>query len=196
MSNPTDTAANMWTVFEASELIFDAETVQKAIDQLAVRLTLALDERNPVVLCVMTGGLILTSELLLRFRFPLQLDYLHATRYQTRTRGEELAWLAQPTLDLRDRVVLVVDDVLDHGQTLAGVVDKLHERGAGEVITAVLLDKQLASAKPIAADFVGLQCPDRYVFGRGMDYRGYWRNADGIYAVPERFLAATDIGAG
>ena len=76
----------------------------------------------------------------------------------------------------------MVDYILDAGITLAAIYDYCIEQGANSVYTAVLLDKKLSQSKPITADFIGLPVQDRYVFGYGMDYKGYWRNADGIYA--------------
>jgi hypoxanthine phosphoribosyltransferase len=178
----------MQAVLEQSELVVDRDAVERAVDQLALRVTLAFADRNPIVTCVMTGGLFFTAALVKRLRFPLELDYLHATRYQARTAGSALEWLAAPTLAVVGRAVLVVDDVLDHGHTLAAVVESLRERGANDVRTAVLVDKDIGRAKPITADFIALRCPDRYLFGCGMDYHGYWRNLPEIYAVPDSLL--------
>jgi hypoxanthine phosphoribosyltransferase len=167
----------------SADLLFDRETVDLAVDQLAVRLSVALVDTHPIVICVMTGGLVLTADLLKRFHFPLEVDYVHATRYANDVVGGELALRVLPTTDVRGRVVLVVDDIFDRGTTLAAVKHSLIDAGAERVMTAVLVDKEIAAPRPIAVDYAALRCPDRYVFGRGMDYRGYWRNLAGIYAV-------------
>jgi len=170
-------------VREEAELLFDRETVDSAVDRLAVRLSVDLVHTHPVVICVMTGGLILTSDLLQRFHFPLELDYVHATRYQGDIVGHDLEFRVVPSTDVHDRTVLVVDDIFDRGTTLAAVTHLLVERGASRVLSAVLMDKVVAEPRPIQVSYAALRCPDRYVFGRGMDYRGYWRNLAGIYAV-------------
>jgi len=137
-----------------------------------------------LLLCVMTGGLVTASELFIRLDFPLQLDYLHATRYQGGTRGSELQWITRPSQDLEGRTVLVVDDILDEGLTLAAILDYCREQGAAAVYSMVLVEKQHdRKASDLKADFVGLPVEDRYVFGYGMDYHGYLRNVRGIYAV-------------
>ncbi len=169
-----------------AERLFDRKAVEAAIDRLAVRLTLAYAESRPVLVCVLTGGIMFTGDLLKRLAFPLTLDYLHATRYRGETEGEEVHWLAQPVTPLAGRLVLLVDDVLDHGDTLAAARSVLLRQGAAAVHTVVLVDKQRQSAKPLQADHVALKAPDRYLFGRGMDYKGYWRNLDAIYAVADR----------
>jgi hypoxanthine phosphoribosyltransferase len=178
----------MQAVLDQSELLFDSDTIERAIDRLAIRITVDLAGRNPIAICILTGGLIFSGSLLQRLRFPLEIDYLHATRYQSRTEGSVLEWRALPTLPVQGRALLVIDDILDHGHTLAAVVAALRERGAADVRSAVLVDKDIGRQKPIAADYVALNCPDRYLFGRGMDYKGYWRNLPEIYAIPDNLL--------
>jgi hypoxanthine phosphoribosyltransferase len=144
-----------------------------------------LADADPVVLCVMNGGLIPTGRLLPLLHFPLQLDYAHATRYGAETRGGGLLWLVRPVMPLQDRTVLVVDDILDEGHTLAAIMDHCLEQGAKEVLSAIVVNKlHERKARPgLTGDFVGLQAPDRFLFGYGMDFQGYWRNAPGIYAA-------------
>ncbi len=169
-----------------ADCLHDAAAVQRAFDVLAQQITRDYATGNPLVLCVMNGGLYPTSEITRRLDFAFEQDYLHATRYRGATRGGELNWIAHPSISLRDRVVLVIDDILDEGTTLAAIVDHCRGEGASEVYSAVLVDK-LHDRKyhKIKADFTGLEVPDRYVFGYGMDYKEYLRNAPGIYAVRE-----------
>jgi hypoxanthine phosphoribosyltransferase len=171
-----------------AELLVAPEEVQRAIDRVSVLLSLRLQDANPLVLVVMHGALPYAGELLRRFAFPLELGYLHVGRYGTATRGGALRWHAEPVQDLVARTVLVVDDVLDRGDTLAAIRTWALEAGAAAVLTTVLVDKAVAADRPIGADHAALQCPDRYLFGCGMDFRGYWRNLPGIYALPESMV--------
>jgi hypoxanthine phosphoribosyltransferase len=116
-------------------------------------------------------------------RFPLEFDYIHATRYRGTTAGGGIEWRALPASGVAGRTVLVLDDILDEGPTLAAIRQRLVSLGAQEVLTAVLADKAIGRPKPLAADFIGLTVPDRYVFGCGMDVHGAWRNLPAIYAV-------------
>ena len=167
-----------------AELLHSGEAVQAAIGRMAEVITPVLAESNPLVLCVMTGGVIPTGWLLPRLRFPLQLDYLHATRYGGDTAGRELEWRVRPSLPLRDRVVLLVDDIFDEGVTLACIAEDCRARGARQVFTAVLVRKRHARNRTgMQPDFVGLEAPDRYLFGCGLDYKNYLRNFPGIYAL-------------
>ncbi|NMG28697.1 hypoxanthine-guanine phosphoribosyltransferase [Aromatoleum evansii] len=170
---------------EADCLATPAE-VSAALDRMASAITARLADSNPVCYCVMNGGLVIAGRLLSRLNFPLEVAYLHATRYGHALNGQTmLDWRVRPTQDLKGRTVLVIDDILDEGHTLDAIVAHCREEGAAEVLTAVLVDKQHGrKARPdMKPDFHGLDIPDRFLFGCGMDYKGYWRNAAGIYAL-------------
>ena len=166
-----------------ADCLHSADAVDAAIDRIAQELTAALADAEPVVMCVMTGGLFFSGQLLGRLAFPLHLDYVHASRYQNNTAGTELSWQAQPKMDLTGRTVLLLDDILDEGITLLAIKERCLTLGAETVLTAVLVEKSLPHAKPMQADFVGLTVPNRYVFGCGMDAYGWWRNLPAIYAL-------------
>lgn len=172
-------------VMREADCLHPRAEVEAAISRVAAQIGEQLRDSNPLVFCVMNGGLIFAGQLLTQLDFPLEQSYLHATRYRNETRGGELCWKARPDVSFAGREVLVIDDILDEGHTLMAIVDSCRQAGARQVYTAVLLDKQhQRKADPaFRADFVGLECADRYVFGYGMDYRGYWRNAPGIFAV-------------
>lgn len=167
-----------------ADCLYPRAAVEAALVQMATHLTQRLAQANPVVLCVMNGGLIVAGELVTRLDFPLSLDYLQVSRYRDRTQGGDLNWRRYPATDLQGRSVLLVDDILDEGVTLAAVRDWCLAQGARDVMIAVLVEKQLPQrTAAIQADVVGLPVPDRFVFGYGMDFQGYWRNAPGIFAV-------------
>jgi len=181
----TDTVAEMNQVMAEADCLVDEPQVQAAISSLAEAITDRLKDANPLLFCVMNGGLILTGQLLTQLKFPVQAEYLHATRYRQETTGGILEWKLRPDVDMQDRTIVIVDDILDEGTTLCAIADYCQAHGAKEVLTAVLVDKQHdRKAKPgLKADFTGLEVEDRFLFGFGMDYKGYWRNAPGIYAV-------------
>ena len=180
------TAANAQAVLASSDCLYSKNDVEQAIARLSSEITDKLKDKNPIILCVMNGGLVPTGLLITRLNFPLQVDYLHATRYRGNTSGSDLHWLAKPQFDLKDRVVLVIDDILDEGLTLKEILSYCRQQGAKELYSAVLVEK-LHDRKTGEkhADFTGLQVADRYVFGFGMDYKGFLRNAPGIYAVKD-----------
>ena len=172
-----------WEFLENSDLVADAGEVQAAIERLAAQITQQLAGAYPLVLVVMGGAVVFAGQLLPKLRFPLDFDYVHATRYGAATQGSGIAWKVTPPEDMRGRTVLVLDDILDGGETLRAIRDRLLALGAQKVFCAVLVEKTLQRAKPIAADFVGLRIPDRFVFGCGMDAKGYWRNLPEIRAI-------------
>jgi len=168
-----------------AELVYSREQIDDALDRLADDIAAELAEKFPLVVSVLNGGLIVAGHLLTRLEFPLQLDYIHATRYRgARSGGETLHWLAPPHTDLTDRHVLLGDDIFDEGHTLAALERYCREQGVASVASAVLLRKR--HPRPVAEmtpAFVALEVDDRYVFGFGMDVDHEWRNANGIYAI-------------
>lgn len=172
-------------VYEKSTLLYTTNEVEAALDRMAINIHEKLHDKNPVLICVMIGGLVPMGNLLPRLDFPLEVDYVHATRYRGETTGGDLHWKVRPSLDLKDRTVLVVDDILDGGVTLAAILDEIHKLGAKEVYSAVLVDKHHKRVENGLkdADFVGLKVDDHYIFGYGMDYHEYLRNAPGIFIV-------------
>jgi hypoxanthine phosphoribosyltransferase len=169
---------------QTADRLFSVAEVEASMDRMARAITDRLRHSNPLILTVMTGGMMPTGMLLTRLDFPLQVDYIHLTRYGDKTTGGEIQWIRQPPAELSGRTILLVDDLLDRGETLQTAVDRCHHNGAGEVLTAVLLVKSVAQRAGLAkTDFHALTAPDRYVFGFGMDYKHYWRNGPGIFAV-------------
>ncbi|MCK4950357.1 MAG: hypoxanthine-guanine phosphoribosyltransferase [Gammaproteobacteria bacterium] len=178
------TAADAQVVLDNADCLYSKNDVEQAIVRLSSEITEKLRDKNPIILCVMNGGLVPAGLLITHLNFPLQVDYLHATRYRGKTNGSDLHWLAKPQFDLKDRVVLVIDDILDEGLTLKEILAYCRQQGVKDLYSAVLVEK-LHDRKTGEkhADFIGLQVEDRYVFGFGMDYKGFLRNAPGIYAV-------------
>lgn len=177
--------SQMQNVFDEADCLFSLAQVHHAITRMARQITDELADKNPVLISVMNGGLVFSGQLLTCLNFPLQVDYLHATRYRSETQGGQLDWLVKPQTELQGRTVLVIDDILDEGHTLKDILDFCRAEGAANVLTAVLTDKlhDRKAFKGFKADFEGLRVEDRFIFGFGMDYKGYWRNAPGIYAV-------------
>jgi hypoxanthine phosphoribosyltransferase len=172
-------------VLAEADLIVTKQEVEAAIRRMALEITTQLGELNPVLLCVMNGGLIFTGQLLTQLEFPLEVDYVHATRYGHEINGTKLNWTVRPQLELKGRTVLLLDDILDEGVTLAAIAEYCHQQGAAVVFMAALVEKlHLRKVTPgMTADFTGIEVGDRFLFGYGLDFKGYWRNAPGIYAV-------------
>lgn len=163
----------------------DERQVGAALDRMAAEIARDLGGNDPLVLAVMVGGLMPTAWLLERLEFPLQLDYVHATRYRGGTRGgERLEWFARPRTPLRGRSVLVVDDILDEGHTLAAILEWCRQQGAAVVRSAVLVEKlHTRRADDLRADYTGLRIEDRYLFGCGMDYHERCRQHPAVYGL-------------
>lgn len=169
-------------VEEQCPRLFTLQDIERALDGVIQQIHCDLAEKNPVVIGVMRGALPMLGYVLPRLSFHLEVDYVHATRYQNKLAGGELLWLHEPHLPLQGRNVLLIDDILDQGVTLQAISKKCYELGAVDVKIAVLCKKNIHHFEPaIAADYIALEVPDAYVFGYGMDCEGGWRNAPGIY---------------
>jgi hypoxanthine phosphoribosyltransferase len=166
-----------------ADCLFNEDAVASAIFAMSSALNSDYKNECPIVLSVMTGAIFFAGRLMSHLTFPLELDYVHATRYQSGIEGKDIEWIAKPKLELENRNVLILDDILDVGITLNTIVNACYALGAKQVKTAVLVEKELNRKKSITADYVGLKVPDRYVFGCGMDVYGWWRNLPAIYAL-------------
>ncbi|HKA44459.1 MAG TPA: hypoxanthine-guanine phosphoribosyltransferase [Burkholderiales bacterium] len=172
-------------ILDTAEELCSAAAVSEAVARVAREISAELRDSNPVVLSIMRGSVVFAGQLLPQLRFPLEFDYLDVTRYGDATRGGDISWKVTPGTSVAGRVVLVLDDILDEGQTLAAVRRKLRESGAVKVYSAVFADKDTGRTKAARADFVGVILPNRYVFGFGMDVSGAWRNLPEIYALKD-----------
>lgn len=178
------TAEQALAVLGEAELLCPPEQIESALDRLAVAITARLEDCDPLVLMVMNGAFVTAARLLSRLRFPLRVGYLHATRYRSGTRGGAIHWIALPRPAATGQVVLVVDDIFDEGDTLKAILGEVRQQGAAAVYSAVLVNKRHdRKVSGLTVDFVGLEVPDRYVFGCGMDYKEYWRQLPAIYAA-------------
>jgi hypoxanthine phosphoribosyltransferase len=173
-----------------AEEIVSPDAVQAAVRCVAAILNTRFDDADspdhatfPLVLGVMGGAVVFTGHLLPQLRFPLEFDYIHVTRYGDLDQGGEVVWKVIPRQNVAGRTIIVVDDILDEGETLAHVKQRLLDMGAAEVILAVFADKDLGKAKPVQADIVGLTIPNQFVVGFGMDAHGYWRNLPGLWVI-------------
>lgn len=170
-----------------AEEIVSAEQVQAAVANVAAVLNERFDNDEtgafPLVLGVMGGAVVFTGSLLPQLSFPLEFDYIHVTRYGNLDKGGEVVWKVVPRQSVEGRIIIVVDDILDEGETLAHVKQRLLDMGAAEVILAVFADKDLGKEKPVTADIVGLTIPNQFVVGFGMDAHGYWRNLPGLWVI-------------
>ncbi len=178
-------AGEALAVRDAARELASAAQISAALDRLASDLTAAVGQTCPVLVAVMTGGVFTATELARRLDFPHEFDYVHLTRYGKTLAGGEIEWVVRPAASLRGREVVIVDDILDRGDTLAALRAAFAELGVARLYTAVLVVKDLAQPnvpRP-RVDFFGLRVEERYVFGCGMDYKGFWRGLPALYAV-------------
>lgn len=170
-------------ILNDADCLVDEGALDLALDKMAAQITADLADKLPLVLCVMNGGLVPTAALIERLNFPLELDYIHATRYGMETEGASLNWLSYPQSNLKDRHILVIDDIFDQGHTLQAIIEWLEQQGTSSVHSATVINKLHDRKTDIVPDYIGTDVADRFLFGYGMDYKGYFRNLKGIYAI-------------
>ena len=170
-------------ILSEADCMFDQVAVEQALDNMALAIEYELKDKNPIIICVLTGAIVSMGHLLTRLNFPLQIDYIHATRYENGIAGGNIKWVSEPILNMTNRNILLLDDILDEGKTLQEIIKYCELKQARSIKTAVLVNKLHDRKVNITADIVGLNAEDRYLFGYGMDYKSYLRNVSGIYAV-------------
>jgi len=168
-----------------SRLLIHHDEIQIAIQKLADQIEKDYKNKNPIFIVVLNGALIFSGHFLSKIKILCQTDYCHATRYMGRIFGKKVEWKAKPQIDLKDRHIIIVDDILDEGHTLSAITQFCHERKAKSVKSLVLVEKEhhRKNIKNYKADYCELTVPDEYVFGFGMDYNNYWRNLESIYSI-------------
>lgn len=182
-----ETIEKLQSVLDQAKCLYRLEDIYQALDGMADKITQVLKDKNPLILCVMTGAMIPAAHLIMRLSFPLEIDYIHVTRYQGTTRGGDLHWLVEPRQKLKDRVVFIFDDIMDGGLTLQAIMDYCKQEQAREIYSGVMVSKKRKREPGVnfEPDFVAVEAENKYLVGFGLDYHEYLRNVPAIYAIEE-----------
>jgi hypoxanthine phosphoribosyltransferase len=174
-------------IMRDSDLLFSKAQVDAATAKVAHELNRDYKDKYPLILSVMGGAVVFTGHLLTQIDFPCDFDIVSASRYGDATVGTNLVWRVTPRDNVAGRHVVLLDDILDEGITLAAIVELLKSQGAASVECAVFCEKDYGAArnaqKPLKAKYVGMAVPNRFIFGYGMDVSGAWRNHGEIRAI-------------
>lgn len=180
------TSEELQKIKDSSDLVFSHSQIKSAVETMGFELEAKIRNKNAILICVMNGGVTITADLLRQLDCEVRFDYLQVARYRDKTVGGSLHWLKEPQIPLDGQTVVLIDDIYDEGYTMEELVSYCEKHGASEVITAVLLLKKKATPQVnMKPDIFGLEVNDRYVYGYGMDYKGYLRNVPAIYAITE-----------
>ena len=179
------TLEDLHTIRTNAKVIIASDQIEAALERLAAKINVDYQEKNPIFLVVLNGGLIFSGQILPRIDILCQIDYCHATRYSGETTGDKIQWKTIPQMDLSGRDVVIIDDILDEGHTLLAISEYCLANNAKSVKSLVLVEKehQRKAYKNQKADYCELTAPDEYVFGFGMDYSHHWRNSKDIYVL-------------
>lgn len=174
------------------EVLLSAEDLAAGIGRLSTAVRQEVGRRPLTVVGVLTGSIVLVSDLIRRLEGPVQVSMVWASSYRgTATRPGELELRLDLLPDLTGRDVLLVDDIFDTGRTLEALLDELGRRGAASVRSLVLLAKEGRAEVATRPDFIGFDIPDEFVVGYGLDFDGAWRHLPYLAVLDEDEIAAT-----
>jgi hypoxanthine phosphoribosyltransferase len=180
---------------DLERILFDEATIHRRLDELAARITADYQDRELTVVAILNGSLILMADLLRRIPLPLKLDCLSVASYHGGTKGVgELAFRQISLPDIAGRHVLIVDDILDSGVTLATIREKLEAAGPISIRICVLLEKKRTRERAVEPDYVGFEMADEFVVGYGLDYMERYRNLPCIGVLRKELIAAHTNG--
>ena len=174
---------NPGAILAEADCLVDAGACRAATERVAKSIKAVAGKDQPLVLAVMGGAVVFAGQLLPLLDFPLEFDYIHVSRYGSKTSGGTLSWKVEPKENVKGRTVIVLDDILDEGETMAAIRERVLALGAARFFSVVFCEKLINKPKPLKPDFLGVTVPDRYVFGYGMDVSGMWRNLPAVHAV-------------
>lgn len=169
------------------ELTFETsiseETIQKEIKRIAGEMNHDLADKNPIFLGILNGAFMFASDLFKQISIPCQITFLKLASYEgTRSSGtvKQLIGINQ---DIKDRTVVILEDIVDTGITLDTIIRQLSGFEPREILVATMLHKPAALEKDVKLDYVGFEIPNEFVLGYGLDYNGYARNLPEIYTL-------------
>jgi hypoxanthine phosphoribosyltransferase len=180
---------------DLERVLFDEATIHRRLDELAARIAADYHDRELTVVAILNGSLILMADLLRRIPLPLKLDCLSVASYHggTKSLGEPI--VREVSLpDIAGRHVLILDDILDSGVTLATIREKLEAAGPLSIRICVLLEKKRRRENAVKPDYVGFEIADEFVVGYGLDYMEHYRNLPCIGVLRQELIAATANG--
>jgi hypoxanthine phosphoribosyltransferase len=162
---------------DLERVLFDEATILRRLDEMAAQISRDYRDRELTVIAVLNGSLIFMADLLRRIPLPLKLDCLSVASYygKAQTSGEVIfKQIALP--DVMDRHILILDDILDSGHTLAAIRDRLETAKPRSIRSCVLLSKKKTRVRHVDADYVGFEIADEFVVGYGLDFMEHYRN--------------------
>ncbi len=171
--------------------LLTAEQLEQGVDQLAEKVRADYADRPLTVVGVLTGSVVLLADLIRRLDMPLRVGLIQARSYRgAATRPGELTVNADLLPDVKDRDVLLLDDIFDTGRTLERLVHDVRELGASSVKSAVLLQKEGRAEVELRPDYVAFDIPDEFVVGYGLDYQDAYRNLPFVAALSEAEISS------
>jgi len=165
------------------EIMIPASDIKEAIWKIADKLNEDLKDKNPLMVCILNGSFMFSADLLKLIKFPCQISFVKLSSYQGTSSCGHVKELIGINEDLSGRTVLLLEDIVDSGITVKNCICQVKNTGAKEVLVATLLFKPNALKEDIKLDYIGLEIPNDFIVGYGLDYNGYGRNLPDIYKI-------------
>jgi len=165
--------------------LFTSEEIQRKIQELGSRISKDYADKDLLVIGVLKGAIFFMSDLLRSLRISVRMDFMHCTSSSSKGKGvNPVQMLCDIKEDIKDKHVLLVEDIVDSGVTLQYLKQMLIDRGPASLKVCVLLDKSERRKVEIEADYAGFRIPNKYVVGYGLDYKDRYRNLPYIAVLP------------
>lgn len=174
---------------DLKQILITQTQLQRRVHALARQLERDFAGRDLVIVSLLNGTVLFLADLIRQLHLPLRLDFIGVSSYRTGTQSRELLYTKELRLEVRNRHVLLVDDILDTGRTLTAVLHKLHDLHPKQIKTCVLLDKPARRVESVCADYVGFEIPDLFVVGYGLDFAERFRNLPFVGVLHEHIYS-------
>ena len=168
---------------KVKEILVSKEQIAKRVKELADELNVAFADKDPIILSVLKGSFIFTSDLVRYLNFPFELDFIRASSYWNDTKSSGKVKISGLDINIKDRDIILIDDILDTGYTLKALINELKKLRVNSITTVVIVNKPSRRKVDLIADYVGFDVPNEFLVGYGMDYQDRDRNLPYIAAV-------------
>jgi hypoxanthine phosphoribosyltransferase len=165
------------------EISIPVSDIKEAILKIADKINIDLKDKNPLMICVLNGSFMFSADLLKLIQFPCQISFLKMASYEGVVSSGQIKELFGINENIAGRTVVILEDIVDTGITMRNCINQMKNLGAAEVIIATLLFKPQSLKEDIKLDYVGIEIPNDFIVGYGLDYNGYGRNLPDIYKI-------------
>lgn len=165
------------------ELFIDADTIQESIKRLAIDINKDLKDKDPIFIAILNGSFMFAGDLMKHVTVPSEITFVRIASYKGLTSTKNIREVLGLKENIKDRTVVILEDIVDTGHTIEGLINQFETHGPKEIKVATLLFKPKALVKDVKPDYIALEIPNDFIVGYGLDYDGFGRNLQDIYKI-------------